>query len=102
MANVKYFFGTKELDFIWLIDIKEFQAKFPGERGMNYPTPTQRYVGGCKGETTVHPVQRRITYKAFPSKHECNAKCLNGRHDGACECQCGGVNHGLGALLQSA
>jgi len=46
-----------------------------------------------------------ITYKQFPSRHECNAKCLNGKHNGTCECQCGGKNHGAGMftkLLEAA
>lgn len=35
------------------------------------------------------------TFKYF-SDITGNAKCLNGKHNGACECQCGGVNHGRG------
>lgn len=103
-SSVKYFWGTQELDFIWLIDRSEFERLFPGEKGLgNYPTTSQRYVGASKGERNAcHPVQRRISYKKFASRHECNSKCLNGRHDGACECQCGGANHGLGSILQLA
>ena len=42
------------------------------------------------------PVERAIQYRKFASLHVCNAKCVNGKHNGTCECQCGGKNHGLG------
>lgn len=41
-----------------------------------------------------------IEYKARPSLHECNAKCLNGKHSGTCECRCGGKNHGRGMFTK--
>jgi hypothetical protein len=44
-------------------------------------------------------VERSIEYKAFASKHECDARCINatGRIM-KCECSCGGKNHGNGAF----
>lgn len=42
------------------------------------------------------PVTRKIEYKRHPSLHECNARCMNGKCNGVCECQCGGKNHGVG------
>lgn len=42
------------------------------------------------------PVTRKIEYKRRPSLHECNARCMNGKCNGVCECQCGGKNHGVG------
>ena len=57
------------------------------------------HVGGNLGGAVL-PVTRKIEYKAFPSRHECNAKCLNGRHNGTCECKCGGANHGRGMFTK--
>jgi len=44
--------------------------------------------------------QRMIEYKRMPSRHECDARCLNavGRIM-RCECSCGGKNHGRGSSL---
>jgi hypothetical protein len=40
-------------------------------------------------------VTRRIQYKAFPSKHECDARCMGATGKSMnCECSCGGKNHG--------
>lgn len=106
---------TVELGYGYL-DMKnaDFQRLFPGVRGIRCDSFTM-YVGTkskgriCTrdpltgdwivgGENGVYPVTRRIEYKRNPSLHECNAKCLNGKHNGACECRCGGKNHGRGSL----
>jgi hypothetical protein len=44
-------------------------------------------------------VTRSITFKSNPSRHECDARCINatGRTMN-CECSCGGKNHGRGAF----
>lgn len=48
------------------------------------------------------PVSRAIRYRTdAPSLHECNAKCMNGRENGTCECRCGGKNHARGSVLMS-
>jgi hypothetical protein len=83
------------------MDSKEFKIRFPAEKGI-YVSTSQVMVAYAADWSGPHPVQRRITYKCFPSRHECNAKCLNGKHDGTCECKCGGVNHGLGNILNAA
>ena len=65
----------------------------------NYLYNINMQIGYAAGATMDHqalPVTRKIEFKSFPSRHECNAKCLNGKHNGACECQCGGKNHGAG------
>lgn len=42
---------------------------------------------------------RKVAYKAFPSKHECDARCMNAAGRAMnCECACGGKNHGRGAF----
>lgn len=48
-------------------------------------------------------VTRRIEMKSFPSRHECDSRCLNatGRVM-KCECACGGRNHGRGSIQCAA
>jgi len=102
MATVKYFFRDIELpNRVEYMPNAEFAARFPGEKGIAVDS-FKKLVAYAADWSGPYPVQRKITYKSFPSRHECNARCMNGRHDGACECQCGGRNHGLGAILQLA
>lgn len=106
-SHVIHFNGTTELECVTAMRNELFAARFPGVKGMRYDSFSM-WVGLPVGQkwgadyANFVPVQRRISYKKFASKHECNAKCMNGRHDGACECQCGGKNHGLGAILGAA
>lgn len=48
-------------------------------------------------------VDRVINFKATPSLHECDARCMNatGRVMN-CECSCGGKNHGRGSMVCAA
>lgn len=57
------------------------------------------FVSGI-GWTGYVPVERTIEYKSNPSRHECDARCLNatGRVM-KCECSCGGKNHGRGSFI---
>ena len=42
-------------------------------------------------------VDRSVEYKARPSKHECDARCIHATgRTMRCECSCGGSNHGRG------
>ena len=44
-----------------------------------------------------HQVTRIIEYKPNPSRHACDARCLNATGKVMrCECSCGGKNHGRG------
>ena len=88
----------------------EFAKTFPGVKGRRYDGfamlvgcpvgHTSKFVAG-KGwdHGPVLPVTRVINYKSNPSKHECDARCMNasGRTMN-CECSCGGKNHGRGAF----
>lgn len=74
----------------------EFAARFPGVKGIRCDSFTM-YVGTVENSRDYLPVTRRIEYKARPSLHECNAKCVGGSHKGTCECRCGGKNHGVAA-----
>lgn len=108
MANVKYFNGETQLRAISPLKNAEFAALF-GD------VPVKKYDGVSKmvGEPLDfvptwdaakrgfkhdwRPVERIVTYKANPSRHECDARCMNatGRTMN-CECACGGKNHGRG------
>jgi hypothetical protein len=60
-------------------------------------TRANSFTGTCPTCGAKHVATRQIEYKANPSKHECNAKCM-GAHGRSmvCECKCGGKNHGIG------
>lgn len=65
------------------------------------------YVGrgqfvGYVGRDAV-PITRRVELKPAPSRHECDARCLNATgRTMRCECACGGRNHGRGAIACTA
>lgn len=88
MANLKFFFGETELKGIQYIG------------GRAYGTPvsfTPVFVKGVGWDRGLVPVERKIEYKANPSRHECDSRCTHatGRVM-KCECKCGGKNHGRG------
>ena len=102
--TTKYFNGADELTSIWPVPNAEFMA-LGGEKSSSNQYDSFKRIVGKTSDGRVLPVQRKIEYKKFPSKHECNSKCVNGKHNGACECQCGGKNHGIGMftnLLKAA
>lgn len=93
---------TVELEYGYgLMRNAEFTRRFPGVKGIRSDS-FDMYVGlvskddrpGKDGKDWL-PVTRRIKYKTQPSLHECNAKCMGGKHTGTCECRCGGKNHGI-------
>ena len=48
-------------------------------------------------------IERVVEYKSNPSKHECDARCINATgRTMQCECSCGGKNHGRGAFQCAA
>lgn len=100
MANIKYFSDISgdvvELKAPYGMPNKEFAAKFPGIKGLRDDGFTTLVGYPIQGAGVAVPVTRKIEYKSAPSLHECNSKCMNGRHNGTCECRCGGKNHGRG------
>lgn len=52
------------------------------------------FIGTAPDGTKLRAA-RKIEFKAFPSRHECDARCTHatGRIM-KCECSCGGKNHG--------
>ncbi len=98
MANMKHFSGDVELTRLSVMDNKPFAEAFPGVKGIRYDGFSKR-IGYAAGSNVALPVERVIEYKSNPSKHECDARCINatGRVM-RCECSCGGKNHGKGAF----
>ncbi|WP_404995399.1 hypothetical protein [Cupriavidus pauculus] len=105
MANIKYFSDWNgepvELRAIQGMDNAVFAQRFPGVKGLRSDS-FQKWVGKSVATGEILPMTRRIEYKRAPSLHACNTKCLNGRHNGTCECQCGGRNHGRGTTVTLA
>jgi len=97
-ANIaKYFNGTEQLSYPYY---ESDRAKFPSVaidpdnmprlyKHGQYPVGTN-----AKGEKVI--ADRIIFYKKRPSKHKCDARCMNAKGT-SCECSCGGANHGAGA-----
>jgi hypothetical protein len=100
MANMKHFYRDELLTRVEDMPNAEFATRFPGTKGMRSDSFKMR-VGYTTDFRGPFPIQRVIEFKRFPSRHECNAKCMNGHVNGTCECSCGGKNHGLGALLET-
>ncbi len=83
MANILYFAdleGGKTLSFT-RVDHRGKEGAF------GYDHESRQWI----------KTNRTVEYKAFASKHECDARCMNamGRVM-KCECACGGKNHGKG------
>ena len=98
MAQIKYFNGTDELIHIQPVPNAQFLA-MGGVRGKpNYYDSFKR-LAGVTADGRLVPVERAIEYKRFPSLHVCSGKCINGKVNGACECSCGGKNHGVGNVM---
>lgn len=95
MANIKYFSGSTEL-----------VARSVHHIGRDaFGTPvgfTPVWTGTAWNRGTVK-ADRKVQYKSNPSKHECDARCINATgRTMQCECSCGGKNHGRGSFNCSA
>lgn len=109
MAKTLYFNGETELADVQGMANAEFAVKFPGIKGRRYDGFTMQvarpasekpvFVQGRGWTSSLLPVERIINFKSNPSRHECDARCINasGRVMN-CECKCGGKNHGRGAF----
>ena len=48
-------------------------------------------------------ITRKVMMNSMPSRHDCDARCMNATgRDMACECACGGANHGKGRFVCEA
>lgn len=98
MASFKYFTNCQgeqsELQRVCysgnLFDVVRGAECSPGGKSRPW-----QFIGFCR-HGHLHAAQRAVEMKAFPSRHQCDARCMNGRPNGRCECQCNGKNHGAG------
>jgi hypothetical protein len=97
MYKLHYFHGTERLKDIRAITNEQFNALGGKRSKANYYDSFKR-LAGLTEDNVLLPVERAIQYRKYASLHTCNAKCLNGKETGICECQCGGKNHGLGSI----
>jgi hypothetical protein len=81
MANIKYFADLADR----VVTFDRVDHRRDGAFG--YDLDTKTWI-----KTT-----RKVEYKSFASRHECDDRCVNatGRVM-KCECSCGGKNHGRG------
>lgn len=96
MAKMIYFSGETELTDVHGLDNAKFAAEFPNVKGRSYDGFSKMIGHPATNRRAAYlPVERVIEYKSNPSRHECDARCMNatGRIM-KCECSCGGKNHG--------
>lgn len=93
MAKIKYFAGETELQ-----GVHERKGKLFG-----YVSKDDLFFVPGEGWKGYTAVERTVEYKTNPSRHECDARCVNatGRIM-KCECSCGGKNHGKGSFMAVA
>lgn len=94
--TVKYFSGTDQLVSIWPAPLAQFVSLGGVKSRANYCDSFSRLIGR-DASGALRPVTRRIFYKANPSLHKCDGRCLHAKGNN-CECACGGQFHGAGTL----
>lgn len=89
MANIKYFSGETELKGVHHI----------GRDAFGTPVGFVPVWTGAGWDRGTVKADRCVTYKSNPSRHECDARCMNATgRTMQCECSCGGKNHGRGSF----
>jgi hypothetical protein len=93
MSKLKYFSGENELS-----GVHERNGKLFG-----YVSKDDLFFVQGAGWQGYTAVERTVEYKSSPSRHVCDARCVNatGRIM-KCECSCGGKNHGRGSFMCEA
>ena len=94
MASIKHFNGANELSGV---------HERKGGKMFGYVSKSDLFFVVGEGWQGYVPVERSVEFKSNPSRHECDARCLNatGRVM-KCECVCGGKNHGRGSFMCEA
>lgn len=94
MADIRYFNGDRALT----------KVTYQGGKAYGLPQNVEPAFTKEHGWMTGFVrADRKVEFKSNPSRHECDARCLNatGRVM-KCECSCGGKNHGRGTLMCEA
>lgn len=91
----------KTLYFNGLVELEAKSVHHDGRRLVGSPVGYQPiYVQGEGWKQDYQPATRVVNYKSNPSRHECDARCMNASGKTMnCECACGGKNHGKGRFL---
>jgi hypothetical protein len=99
MAAFRYFSGDRELRNV----SHDGSARTLPQNFSGFPQGVEpAFVAGI-GWTGRVTADRRVEYKANPSRHECDDRCLNATgRTMKCECACGGKNHGRGSFMCEA
>lgn len=86
MANIKFFADRNDGTVLEFIKV-DYRSR---EDIRGYDHASGQWVS----------ITRTVEFKSNPSRHECDARCINatGRVM-KCECACGGKNHGKGSAL---
>lgn len=92
MANIKYFQGGNEL--------VAKSVHYVGRQAFGTPVGfVPVFIPGTGWDRGYVKADRKIEYKSNPSKHVCDARCMNATgRTMQCECSCGGKNHGRGVF----
>lgn len=95
MAKFLYFAGEVELE-----PKSVFYAGRNGRTAFGSPIGhVPVFIPGKGWDRGEMQVTRTVEYKSNPSKHVCDARCMNATgRTMKCECACGGKNHGRGAF----
>lgn len=76
------------------------RVHYEGRRAIGEPVgsmPVYDHAAGKYARDLI-TATRVIEFKTNPSRHECDARCMNATgRTMQCECSCGGKNHGRGA-----
>lgn len=87
MANIKYFAECNG---------QAVELTNVAHNGSPYRPRAEHFDGRCVCGAR-HQATRMVVRKSNPSRHECDARCVNATgRTMQCECSCGGKNHGRG------
>lgn len=93
MANMKYFAECNGQPVV-LVNV--------GHDG-GVAARAANFSGKCLVCGGRHTATRVVEFRSFPSRHQCDDRCLNATGKVMkCECSCGGKNHGRGSAETQA
>ena len=101
--NIKRKGHTTMADYRYFADINGQVFELTGVRHNGaVSTKAETFTGLTPTGERVQAT-RKIEYKKFAIKHECDARCMNATgRTMKCECACGGKNHGRGSFICAA
>ena len=100
MANFKYFadLNGETVELIRVRHDGSMRTRAANFEGL--PVGVEPVFVQGRGWTGFIRATRVIEFKSNPSRHECDARCINATGlVMKCECSCGGKNHGRGSFV---